>query len=94
MIVMTDAINEGQANGLHPFDACVQASVSQARPILLAAGATVLGVVPLLPDPFWNAMAASIMAGLGVGAILTVILYPTLYATLFGIREPDPAKTG
>jgi multidrug efflux pump subunit AcrB len=67
--------------------------VSQARPIALAAGTTVLGVVPLLPDPFWSAMAACIMAGLGVGATLTIILYPTLYATLHGIKRPEAAET-
>ncbi|MDJ0867849.1 MAG: efflux RND transporter permease subunit [Myxococcota bacterium] len=88
MIVLTDAIRDGEAAGLHPFDACVQAAVSQARPILLAAGTTVLGVVPLLPDPFWNAMAAAIMAGLTVGGTLTIVLYPTLYAMLHGIRPP------
>ena len=87
MIVMTNAIKESVAAGLDAFNACVQASVSQARPIMLAAGTTVLGVIPLLPDPFWNAMAASIMAGLGIGALLTIVLYPTLYATLHGIRE-------
>ncbi len=88
MIVMTNAIKEGEAEGLNSFEACVNASVSQARPIMLAAGTTVLGVIPLLPDMFWNAMAAAIMAGLGIGAILTIVLYPTVYATLHGIREP------
>jgi multidrug efflux pump subunit AcrB len=91
MIVMTDAITLGVADGMDPFDACVSASVTQARPIMLAAGTTVLGVVPLLPDPFWSAMAACIMAGLGVGATLTIMLYPTLYATLHGIRRPEAA---
>lgn len=92
MIVMTDAITLRVADGMHPFYACVNASVSQARPILLASGTTVLGVVPLLPDPFWSAMAACIMAGLGVGATLTIILYPTLYATLHGIKRPEAAE--
>ena len=93
MIVMTGAIRDGIADGMHPFDACVHASVSQSRPIMLAAGTTVLGVVPLFPDPFWNAMAASIMGGLTVGAALTIVLYPTFYATLHGIREPEAAPT-
>jgi multidrug efflux pump subunit AcrB len=92
MIVMTDAIMLGVGDGMHPFDACVNASVSQARPILLAAGTTVLGVIPLLRDPFWSAMAACIMAGLGVGATLTIILYPTLYAAMHGIRRPEAAE--
>jgi multidrug efflux pump subunit AcrB len=91
MIVMTNAIKNQIAAGLDPFNACVEAAVTQARPIMLAAGTTVLGVVPLLPDLFWNAMAASIMAGLSVGSVLTIVLFPTLYAMLHGIREPRSA---
>ena len=87
MIVMTNAIQTEIKEGLDPFQACVEAAVTQARPIMLAAGTTVLGVAPLLPDLFWNAMAVSIMAGLGVGSLFTIILFPTLYATLHGIRE-------
>jgi multidrug efflux pump subunit AcrB len=94
MIVMTNAINEGVQEGLSPFDACVEAAVTQARPIALAAGTTVLGVVPILPDVFWNAMAASIMGGLAVGSILTIVLFPSFYATLHGIwPEAAPAPT-
>ncbi|MDJ0848174.1 MAG: efflux RND transporter permease subunit [Myxococcota bacterium] len=98
MIVLTDAIKDSQEAGLHPFDACVQGAVSQARPIALAAGTTVLGVIPLFPDPFWNAMAASIMGGLSVGAALTIVLFPVFYATLHGIQPPEasaaPESTG
>ena len=43
---------------------------------------------------YWNAMAASIMGGLGLGAMLTVILYPTVYATLHNIKEPGGEATG
>ena len=89
MIVLTDAIKQAEASGMHPFDACVRGAVTQARPIALAAGTTVLGVIPLFPDPFWNAMAAAIMAGLTVGATLTIVLYPTLYATLHQIHPPE-----
>ncbi len=89
MIVLTDAIKQNEDTDMHPFDACVQGAVSQARPIALAAGTTVLGVIPLFPDPFWNAMAASIMGGLSVGAVLTIVLFPTLYATLHGIYPPE-----
>jgi multidrug efflux pump subunit AcrB len=89
MIVLTDSIKQSEEAGMRPFDACVKGTVSQARPIALAAGTTVLGVIPLFPDPFWNAMAASIMGGLSVGAVLTIVLYPTLYATLHQIHPPE-----
>lgn len=90
MIVLTDAIVGGIQGGMRPFDACVDAIVTQTRPIVLAAGTTVVGVVPLLTDVFWNAMAVAIMFGLGVGAALTIILYPALYAILHGIKAPRP----
>ena len=32
---------------------------------------------------------ARALAGLGVGSLLTIVLFPTLYATLHGIREPE-----
>ena len=88
MIVITDAIQGAIKGGAHPFDAVVESVVTQSKPILLAAGTTVMGVIPLLPDVFWNSMAVSIMAGLGVGAGFCIILYPTLYAALHGIKAP------
>ena len=39
------------------YDAVVEAAVSRLRPVVLAAATTVLGVIPLLPDVFWVAMA-------------------------------------
>ena len=85
--VLTNSIKSGIRSGVDPFNACVEATGSQAFPIALAAGTTGLGVIPLLQDVFWIAMAVSIMAGLGVGSLLTIVLYPTLYATLHRIRE-------
>jgi len=37
----------------------------------------VLGVLPLFPDVFGNAMATAIMAGVYVGAGLTIVLFPS-----------------
>jgi len=46
-------------------------------------------VVPLLQDVFWIGMAVTIMAGLTFGTILTMVLVPVLYATLFRIPSPE-----
>ena len=64
------------------------AALSRLRPVALAAGTTILGVIPLLPDVFWFAMAVTIMAGLAFGTVLTMVLVPVLYATLFKIKVP------
>jgi multidrug efflux pump subunit AcrB len=69
----------------------VSASVARARPVLLGAGTTVLGVAPLLPDVFWSAMAVTIMAGLSVGTVMTLLAVPALYAVFYRVEVPTPA---
>lgn len=71
-------------------DAVIEAGLSRLRPVVLAAATTVLGVAPLLQDVFWVGLGVTVMAGLTFGTILTMILVPVLYATLYGVR---PAQT-
>ena len=75
-----------------PFDAVINAAVSRLRPVLLAAGTTVLGVIPLLTDVFWVSMSVVIMFGLTLGTVITLVLLPTVYSLLFGIRNPDVSE--
>jgi multidrug efflux pump subunit AcrB len=91
-IVLLDQVNINLAEGMTPHDAVVEAAVSRLRPVLLAAGTTVLGVVPLLPDVFWVSMSVTIMAGLTFGTVLTMFLVPVLYATLYRIPSPDEER--
>jgi multidrug efflux pump subunit AcrB len=90
-IVLLDEINLNLSNGIEPYAAVLDAGTSRLRPVFLAAATTVLGVAPLLQDVFWIGMAVTIMAGLSFGTILTMVLVPTLYATLHRIRSPRPA---
>ena len=89
-IVLLDEVNVNLDAGRAPYDAVVQAGLSRLRPVMLAAGTTVLGVIPLLGDVFWIGLAVAIMVGLTFGAVLTLILVPTLYATFY--RLPSPAR--
>ncbi len=89
-IVLLDQINIEKAAGKGDYDAVMESALSRLRPVLLAAATTVLGVIPLLPDVFWVAMAVTIMAGLSFGTILTMILLPVLYTIFY--RIPSPAK--
>lgn len=90
-IVLLDEVNVLLQAGKSPYDAVIGAAVIRLRPVLLAAGTTVLGVVPLLQDPFWVGMAVTIMAGLTFGTILTMVLVPVFYAILYKI--PVPGKS-
>ncbi|MCZ6872214.1 MAG: efflux RND transporter permease subunit [bacterium] len=87
-IVLLDQIKLELAAGKRPYDAVVDSAVSRLRPVVLAAATTVLGVVPLLQDPFWMSMGATIMAGLTFGTILTMVVVPVLYACFYRLSSP------
>ncbi|MFN4156726.1 MAG: efflux RND transporter permease subunit [Paracoccaceae bacterium] len=81
-IVLVEEIDTQKTEeGLPQSRAIVVASVSRLRPVVLAAGTTILGMAPLLFDPFFASMAVTIMAGLGFASILTLIGVPVLYHT-------------
>ena len=84
-IVLLDQINLELAAGKSPYQAVVDSAVSRLRPVALAAATTVLGVIPLLQDPFWMSMGATIMAGLTFGTVLTMVVVPVLYACFYRV---------
>ncbi|MGI9483326.1 MAG: efflux RND transporter permease subunit [Hyphomicrobiales bacterium] len=88
-IVLIDQINDNIADGEDIYDALVNAGASRLRPVALAAATTVLGVIPLLPDVFWVGLAVTLMSGLTVGTVLTMIMVPVLFATFHKIPAPD-----
>jgi multidrug efflux pump subunit AcrB len=91
-IVLVEEIDVQKENGLNQHDAIVTASVSRLRPVVLAAVTTILGMVPLLADSFFAAMAVTIMGGLGFASVLTLIGVPALYHTyLAKERRADAA---
>ncbi len=64
-------------------DAIVRASTSRLRPVILAAATTILGMVPLIWDAFFQSMAVTIMGGLAFASILTLVAAPVFYFVLF-----------
>jgi len=90
-IVLVDEVYT-QREGKAPYPALVDASVSRLRPVLLVAVTTVLGMIPLLQDPFFVSMSATIMFGLSFACVLTMIVVPVLYSIFFRVR-PDVAPS-
>jgi len=62
------------------------ACVSRLRPVMLAAGTTIAGMLPLLNDTFFREMAVSIMGGLAMGSAMSLISVPVLYALMYRQR--------
>ncbi|NIO04368.1 MAG: AcrB/AcrD/AcrF family protein [Proteobacteria bacterium] len=84
-IVLIDQIGLELESGKAPFQAIVDSGVSRLIPVSMAAMTTILGMMPLLQDAFFIAMAVTIMFGLGFATILTLIVVPVLYAIFFRV---------
>jgi multidrug efflux pump subunit AcrB len=84
---MVEEINLRSADDGLTQHALVSACVSRLRPVLLAAGTTIVGMAPLLRDDFFREMAVSIMGGLAFGSVLALLAVPVFYALLFSIRS-------
>ncbi|WP_062568128.1 efflux RND transporter permease subunit [Pseudoalteromonas arabiensis] len=87
-IVLVDQINIELDSGKEPYKAVFDSGVSRVRPVAMAAITTILGMIPLLFDVFFQSMAVTIMFGLGFATILTLIVVPVLYTMLFKIKVP------
>jgi multidrug efflux pump subunit AcrB len=86
-IVLIDQIDLEMTSGKVPFQAIVDSGVSRLIPVSMAAMTTVLGMLPLLQDAFFIAMAVTIMFGLGFATVLTLIVVPVLYAIFFKVEN-------
>ena len=71
------------------MSAVIDSAVSRVRPVALGVLTTVLGVVPLLWDPFFKSLAVVIICGLSFATILTLIVVPTLYTVFFKVRAEE-----
>lgn len=87
VIVLLDEINVQRRNGVKPYKAIVEATVSRTRPVLMAATTTILGMVPLLFDIAFGGMAATIIFGLTFATLLTLFVTPALYSLFYKITE-------
>lgn len=90
IVLMEQVDIEIEENGRDLYDAIVNAALSRTLPVSMAAITTILGMIPLLPDPMFGAMATTIMGGLFVATILTLVILPVIFALFFNIK---PKKT-
>jgi multidrug efflux pump subunit AcrB len=91
-IVLIEEIQSQLKTGKERFNAVVDAGLSRMMPVAMAAATTILGMLPLLADAFFVAMAVTIMVGLGVATILTLVIVPVLYCIVF--RVPSGPEGG
>ncbi|MDH3282509.1 MAG: efflux RND transporter permease subunit, partial [Gammaproteobacteria bacterium] len=90
-IVLIDEIEFQKREGALPLPAILDSCVSRLRPVAMAALTTALGLVPLLLDAFFIAMAVTIIFGLMIATVLTMLVVPVLYAIFFRVPAPQDA---
>ena len=86
-IVLIDEIELQKGLGKGALDAILMAGTSRLRPVAMAALTTALGMIPLLTDAFFVAMAVTIIAGLMIATVLTMVFVPVLYAIIFRVES-------
>ncbi|MBC2607858.1 efflux RND transporter permease subunit [Pelagicoccus albus] len=86
-IVMIDEINLQMLEDKSEMDAVVDSATSRLMPVGMAATTTALGMIPLLFDAFFSAMAVTIVSGLVVATVLTMLVLPVFYVIGFNIKE-------
>jgi HAE1 family hydrophobic/amphiphilic exporter-1 len=84
-IVLVDRINQLRHKGVDKLTAIIQASRSRFRPIIMTSLTTILGLAPLAFSSGEGAelrapLAITVMSGLLVATVLTLLLIPVLYS--------------
>jgi multidrug efflux pump subunit AcrB len=78
-ILLVDFVNLRVAEGVPLRDAVLQSAAARAKPIALTAIAAMTGALFILDDPIFNGLAISLIFGILVSTVLTLVVIPVLY---------------
>jgi multidrug efflux pump subunit AcrB len=81
-ILLVDFVNLKLAEGMPLAEAVRRSAGARAKPILLTAAAAMLGAMFILDDPIFNGLAISLIFGIAVSTLLTLVVIPVLYYAL------------
>jgi multidrug efflux pump subunit AcrB len=90
-ILLVDFIELEIAQGVALKDAVVRSAATRAQPILLTGLAAMLGAFFILDDPIFNGLAVSLIFGILVSTLLTLVVIPLLYFIAYRRRQAAPA---
>jgi len=88
-ILLVDFIMEEQRAGKALEDAVIRAAAVRAKPIVLTALAAMLGAFFILDDPIFNGLAISLIFGILVSTMLTLLVIPVLYYSFRNFLAPE-----
>ena len=85
-ILLVDFINQQVAEGMDFAEAVIQSAAIRAKPIALTGLAAILGALFILDDPIFSGLALSLIFGIFVSTVLTLVVIPVLYFAAFKSR--------
>jgi multidrug efflux pump subunit AcrB len=86
-ILLVDFIELQVAQGMAFKDAVVRSAAVRAQPIALTGVAAMIGAFFILDDPIFNGLAVSLIFGILVSTLLTLVVIPVFYYALFKVKE-------
>ena len=86
-ILLVDFIELQVAQGMDFKEAVIQSAAVRAQPIVLTGLAAMIGAFFILDDPIFNGLAVSLIFGILVSTLLTLVVIPVLYFSLFKPKE-------
>ena len=89
-ILLVDFINTEIAAGRSLEDAVVRAGAIRAKPIALTALAAMIGAFFIVDDPIFSGLAVSLIFGILVSTVLTLVVIPVLYYAYLLRRPASP----
>ena len=89
-ILLVDFINHQVGEGIAFAEAVIRAAAVRAKPIGLTALAAMIGAIFILDDPIFNGLAISLIFGILVSTVLTLVVIPVLYFAAFSRRKAAP----
>jgi HAE1 family hydrophobic/amphiphilic exporter-1 len=97
-IVLVDLINQLCAQGSERLDAIVEAGTTRLRPILMTSLTTALGLLPMAMgfgegSEVRTPMAITVIGGLIVSTLLTLVVIPVVYSLLDHKRWPAQVQS-
>src|SRR6185369_8621447 len=82
-ILLVDFINLQVARGVEFREAVIRSAVTRAQPIVLTGLAAMIGALFILDDPIFNGLAISLIFGILVSTVLTLVVIPLLYFAVY-----------
>ncbi|HEB99464.1 MAG TPA: efflux RND transporter permease subunit, partial [Thiotrichales bacterium] len=87
-ILLVDFVNQQVEEGVALQEAVLRAGAVRAKPIALTGLAAMLGALFILDDPIFSGLAISLIFGILVSTVLTLVVIPVMYYAYRYKREP------